>query len=168
MIKDLGRAFSKKAESEADNMSISVTTGNPGGSKLVAKVEKLSRNVQNMILARKPVDGLLSVLEAAKAAFNNLKHVTLFLVDPALQYFLGPSLPKGKYKDVPLEGITNGQVIGLYLEEPDFCAPCYRNLEQASQRQFSNKMISIPVSNQEDRVMFTLQIEADLDKPNKL
>ena len=109
MIKDLGRGFTKKTESEADNLSISVTTGTAGahGSKLIAKVEKISRSVQNMIVAKKPMEGLFSVLEAAKAAFTNLKHVTLFLVDPALQYFM-TNMPKHRYKDVPIEGIQSG------------------------------------------------------------
>lgn len=164
MIKDLGRAFTKKTESEADNLSISTGTAGAHGSKLIAKVEKISRNVHNMIVAKKPLEGLFSVLESAKAAFTNLKHLTLFLVDPALQYFMA-NMPKHKYKDVPIEGIQSGQIMGVFLEEPDFCAPCFRHLSQASQRHFTNKLISIPVSNEEDRVMFTLQIEADLEKP---
>ncbi len=39
-----------------------------------------------MILAKKPIEVIFSLLTSAKQAFGNLKRVTVFIVDINLQY----------------------------------------------------------------------------------
>lgn len=87
-----------------------------------------------MIIAKKPIDCALSVITSAKAAFTNLKNVTLFVVDINLQYFMAQGgKNKQHYKDVPCEGVQSGTIMGIFNDENEFCAPAYGNLEKGSQ-----------------------------------
>ena len=108
-----------------------------------------------MIASKKPVDGALSIITATKAAFTNLKHVTLFFIDNSLQHLLS-NMPKKYFKDVPCEGVPSNQIMGVFLEESDFCAPAFMDLEQAHQRIFNQKVISVPEFNEQEKLMFTL------------
>lgn len=86
-----------------------------------------------MISSKKPIDCALSIITSAKAAFNNLKNVTLFVVDINLQYFMAQGGKNHKYyKDVPCEGVQSGTIMGIYADENEFCAPAYQNLEKGS------------------------------------
>jgi hypothetical protein len=46
--------------------------------------------------------------------------------------------------------------MGIYIEEKDFCAPVFAGIEDGSKVFFSNKIISVPMINDEDKLMFTI------------
>jgi hypothetical protein len=46
--------------------------------------------------------------------------------------------------------------MGVYAIESEYCAPTYGDVEEGSKVFFSNKIISVPVLNDEDKLMFTI------------
>jgi hypothetical protein len=89
-----------------------------------------------LIASKKASDSILSIITAAKAAFTNCKHVTLYLIDNSMQFFFS-NMHKRNYKDVPCDGVPKGSIMGIYLNEDDFCAPAFMDLEKAHQFVFT-------------------------------
>jgi hypothetical protein len=59
-----------------------------------------------MLGAKKAIDAALAIITACKAAFENLKSVTLFAVDLNLQQLLSNrGKNKRHYKEIPCEGV---------------------------------------------------------------
>lgn len=52
-------------------------------------------------------------------------------------------------------------MLGVFQNEQEYCAPHYADLETAKQLICTNTRISIPVYNDEDMLMLTLQIECE-------
>lgn len=46
--------------------------------------------------------------------------------------------------------------MGVFMDEKDYCAPVYASIEEGSKLHFSNKVISVPILNDEDKLMFTI------------
>jgi hypothetical protein len=75
-------------------------------SKQFQKLAKISLHVQKMLGAKKAIDAALAIITACKAAFENLKSVTLFAVDLNLQQLLSNrGKNKRHYKEIPCEGV---------------------------------------------------------------
>jgi hypothetical protein len=70
---------------------------------------------------------------------------------------------QSNFKDVPCSGLQSGSIIGVFLSEEEFCAPIFSEIESGSQIVFTSKVISVPILNEEDKLMFTIQIETETD-----
>ena len=71
-----------------------------------------------MLTAKKTIDAALAVITAAKAAFDNLKSVTLFVVDLNLQYLVANrGKNKNYYKEIPCDGVLGNQIMGVFINE---------------------------------------------------
>jgi len=100
----------------------------------------------------------------------------VFFVDDAYQLFVtkGNKLNKHNFKSVPCHGVPSGSITGVFRAEEEFCAPCFGELEKGRKYVFSPKVISVPVIDDEDKLLFTVQIECDPEaiaprrKPSKL
>lgn len=85
-----------------------------------------------MLIAKKTIDAALAVISAAKAAFDNLKSVTLFIVDLNLQFLVaGKGQNKNHYKEITCDGVQGNQIIAVFQNEQDYCAPHYSDVETA-------------------------------------
>lgn len=54
----------------------------------------------------------------------------------------------------------SGVMFAIFDQESDYCAPCFREYQDGFKCQFTNKMLSIPVV-EDETLLFTLQLECD-------
>lgn len=94
-------------EQKSENQSVSsVQNLNVKRASLLLKIQKVSQHVQKMLTAKTSIDVVLAVIVAAKAAFDNAKSITLFVLDFNLQYLVANrGQNKNHYKEIPCEGI---------------------------------------------------------------
>lgn len=130
----------------------------------MAKVEKINKHVQSMITAKTALDAALEICRCVKEAFRNCARVSLFLVDPYLQaVVLKGQKQTNHWKQVGLEETDSGTMYAVFEEERDYCAALFREYKDGLKLHFNQKQISIPIVRDEDHLMFTLQIETDLE-----
>lgn len=115
-----------------------------------------------MIHAKFPIDCALSIIHSCKDAFKQANRVTLFIVDSVMQAIMlkGQKKMARHYKPFSIEDTPSGVVHAVFDQDCEQCTPYFRDYKTGSTLLFTQKVISIPVV-ENDVLYFTLQIETD-------
>ena len=98
----------------------------------------------------KALDSIVAHLTQLKTIFKAEK-LSLFVVAPELQLnlFRNPKERRQNYRKIFVNGGTTSMseqaVYALYASEEDYCAPVFRDLDEAACHMFSNRVILIPM-----------------------
>jgi len=115
-----------------------------------------------MMSAKSPLECCLSLILQCKEVIPAASRVTVFVVDMHLQYYIATKTKsKANTRDIPCEGIQNGTIMGVFDKEEEFCAPFFSEIQEGMKPFNTQRLISVPYKNEQDQLMFTMQIECD-------
>ena len=108
------------------------------------KAEATTLHMPTIWRQTKALDSIIQSLQMVKEVFKAQK-VTLFIIDPDLQanLFQNKHERKQNYKKLILGG--NTLIYALFSNEQDFTGPMFKDLDEASNHMFNNKVIVIPL-----------------------
>ena len=110
----------------------------------IRKAETITAHMPSILRQAKALDSIVQSLQMIKEVFKAQK-VTLFIIDPDLQanLFQNKNERKQNYKKLIMGGTS--LVYALFFNENDFAGPIFKDLDEASNHMFNNKVIIIPL-----------------------